>query len=267
MIHVGQTPLYSAHLCAHVEQALNTLQTSLAQVGAYPAQVKRARPAWKKAQSDDPRLFSRVKELLGSMVPGGLAVCMYCGCSEASEIDHFKSMTWYPGLLFAWANYLYACGVCNQKKGSKLRLYGTNGREITYARSRKATPVPPPAGAPLLINPRDEDPMLLLSLDLDTGILSPSRPKGSIEHSRADHTITKLGLNQRQLPEQRAAVYQRSYRSSLREYVASKAAGRVARPDLSYLSLRLVWEEMKRRANIHLDLIPLFAAAPEALGW
>lgn len=250
-----------------IQRDLRALQTTFEHGKSYAARVGSASPAWEKAQKDNTDLFLRMRSQLGSMVPGGLAVCMYCGRSEAHQIDHFKSMAWYPELLFSWANYLYACGVCNQKKGSKLRLYGTNGREITYARSRKATPVPPPDGAPLLINPRDEDPMLLLRLDLDTGILSPSRPKGSIEHSRADHTITKLGLNQRQLPEQRAAVYQRSYRSSLREYVTSKAAGQVARPDLSYLSLRLVWEEMKRQANIHLDLIPLFAAAPEARGW
>jgi len=74
-----------------------------------------------------------------------------------------------------------------------------------------------------------------------------------------------LGLNKRQLPEERVAMYRRTYLLNLRTYVDEKRAQAAPRPlDLSNLSHRMIWEEMKRQHQMHPDLIPLFAAAPEA---
>ena len=92
--------------------------------------------------------------------------------------------------------------------------------------------------------------------------------KGSLGRKRATHTIEHLGLNERNLPEERVAMYRSAYLSSLRGYVGSKRAG--ANPsalNLTSLSHRLIWEEMKRQYQVNVDLIPLFTAAPEARVW
>jgi 5-methylcytosine-specific restriction endonuclease McrA len=251
----------------HVAATLLGLKTSFERGRTYADQVRLARARWKKALGDDAALFEEARGLLKSMYPGDLGACMYCERSEASEIDHFKSMVWYPGHIFDWLNYVYSCSVCNKKKGSKLRLHDAQGREINYTRRRGVTPVPPPDGSSLLINPRCEDPMQFLWLDLGTGMLTELSPKGSLTHRRAVHTLTKLGLNKRELPAERKAMYERAYRASLLEYVNAKRPGTtVPQPNWGGLAHRLIWQEMKRQ-QAHPDLRALFAAAPEAHGW
>ena len=266
MIHVESAPGAAGRVAA-LEASLRTLDTTFRSTRDYAAQVKDARKTWKKALSKESRIFDEVRDLLGSMYPGGLAACMYCEGPEASQIDHFRAMSWFPNEVFEWINYIHACSVCNTRKGSKLRLLGTRDNELRYARPRGSTPVPPPNGSPLLINPRSEDPMRFLKLDLGTGMLVESSAKGCLEYRRANHTLQKLGLNDRQLPEQRAALYQSLYRAQLRDYVTARQSGTAAtRPALNYLTHRLIWEEMKRQPS-HPDLAGLFTAAPEALGW
>lgn len=233
----------------------------------YAGRAKAARGTWTRALGRETVLFAEVRALLGSMYPSSPGKCMYCEASEASEIEHFRPLKWYPDDLFSWVNYLHACSVCNKKKGSNLVLRDVGGRELICRRARGVAPTPPPPGSPLLVNPRNEDPMQSFSLDLDTGILKESAARGTLGYRRAKHTLDKFHLNKRSLPEQRVATYKHAYRASLRDYVDSKTAGRQPLPpDLAYLSHRLIWEEMKRQTN-HPELQPLFAAAPEALAW
>ena len=42
--------------------------------------------------------------------------CMYCEDSAADEVEHFRPTDLYPEFVFAWMNYLYACGPCNVRK-------------------------------------------------------------------------------------------------------------------------------------------------------
>jgi len=189
-----------ANQVAQVSASLRRLGRSFTRGRAYTTQVGSARASWKKAQADEAALFADVRALLRSMYPGQLGACMYCERSEAEDIDHFRPMSWYPGRIFDWLNYVYSCAPCNKKKGSKLRLHDRAGVDIKYARPRKVPPIPPPRGTPLLINPREEDPMQFFGLDLGTGVLVESAPKGSLEFRRAKHTLDKLGLNKRELP-------------------------------------------------------------------
>jgi len=92
-----------------VRRELRALGASFTSVGGYAAQVRAARKEWKKVLIKHSALFTHARDLLKSMDPAGLGGCMYCGRSEASEIEHFKPMNWYPAYIFDWLNYIYSC--------------------------------------------------------------------------------------------------------------------------------------------------------------
>lgn len=71
--------------------------------------------------------------------------CLYCGSSEASQVDHFKPKANFPEAAMTWENFIWICGVCNQNKGNQ---YPSDS-----------------ALNPLLINPIDEDIWQSFSLD------------------------------------------------------------------------------------------------------
>lgn len=43
--------------------------------------------------------------------------CMYCGGSESTQVEHYRPKATYPAMAFAWENFLWVCGACNQFKG------------------------------------------------------------------------------------------------------------------------------------------------------
>jgi uncharacterized protein (TIGR02646 family) len=44
---------------------------------------------------------------------------MWCSGSEAAEVDHLRPKTEFPNLALTWRNLVWACGICNQSKGSQ----------------------------------------------------------------------------------------------------------------------------------------------------
>ena len=131
--------------------------------------------------------------------------------------------------MFSWSNYLYACGPCNGPKNNGFAIVeDVGGRAIATSVARKRTdPIAPPrAGPAALIDPRREDPLAHLMLDLQTTLLfRPVGADGSESRARAEYTIELLHLNTRaNLPKARWAHY-RAYRALLREYVEEKQDG------------------------------------------
>jgi hypothetical protein len=178
-------------------------------------------------------------------------------------------------LVFAWRNYLYACGLCNGPKNDRFAVFPRGARKPVEVSRPRGAPVKPPAkGSPALIDPRSEDPMQFLILDLtSTFYLEPLPRKGTKDYERADYTRTTLRLNEREYLRVARDDAFKGYRARLVEYVSRRDSGARA-PELNrYIdgiqrgAHPTVWKEMQRQHPSHPELAALFRAAPEALSW
>ena len=110
-------------------------------------------------------------------------LCWYCErqCDVSLEsfslrptVDHFRPVSRFPQLVYAWANWVFSCHRCNQEKGNRWPNFGFID--------------PCAVGV-------DDRPENSFDYDLLTGDLVP---KGSLPHEarrRAWDTIDELGLN------------------------------------------------------------------------
>ena len=143
--------------------------------------------------------FREIRETLGKMA-SGLERCMYCEDSEGTAIEHFWPKSTYPDRAFDWLNYLIACSRCNSNfKRDRFPLDG--------------------AGAPLLVNPSEEEPLDHLSFSPSTGRFEPRSPKGN-------PSIEVFGLNRTTLTKGRASAW-----TVLEQLVIRYAEFRVAGED------------------------------------
>ena len=213
MIEIGP-----ADLPVQTARALVELQASITAVEGYPNRVSQARIRYDAECRRGNAAFDVVRRTLESMCVGACR-CMYCEDSAACEVEHFRPKSFYPDLVFVWLNYLYSCGACNRIKRSKFRILVANTVSVDLVRRRGEPVVAPEDGSPVLINPRNEDPLYYLGLDLiDTFWFVPRHPIGTWEHTRADYTIASLKLNERdELPKARQEAYH-GYRARLTEY-------------------------------------------------
>ena len=127
----------------------------------------------------------------------------------------------------------------------------------------------------MLINPRKENPLRLLQLDLFPPYhFRPARPEKCLDAARAIYTIHVLGLNRRdELTQGREAAYE-SFRSGIADYIRARDTG--VSPDvldrrINVMSKktphRTVLREMQRQHEDISELRMLFVQAPEALHW
>ena len=240
----------------------------------YAARVTRAKERFSALNKKGTKTIESVKATLGKM-NSGVRRCAYCEDSFADELDHFRPKTLYPELVFAWANYLYACGHCNGSKTDHFAVFAEGTGVLTsVARKRNAPVIPPVPGRAVFIDPRVEDPTEYLSLDLaDTFWFVPRAKLGMVERARAEYTIRELQLNIRDwLPQARRSAYW-DYLAHLKGFVRDKAQG-LPRVHLDRLAQEIrgrqhptVWFEMKRQHAVLPELTLLFAEAPEALTW
>ena len=249
----------------------------------YPGKVKAAKKAWDtktstKAKAD---AFQTVRQTLASMCVGPVR-CAYCEDSLADEVEHIRPKSFFPEYVFVWENYLLACGPCNGPKGNR---YGVlNGGLVNeFVRTLKSAVEPPPAGPSALINPRNEDPLEFLELDLggttSDGVELPGTfeflPSDSVTleaQARAVFTIEVLGLNREVIRVARENAFG-GFRARLREYAREKARGVSPahlghmRDDLLSTPHLTVFAEMRRKQAYLPAIRALFALAPEAQTW
>ncbi len=205
----------------------------------------------------------------------GARRCGYCEDSAADEVEHIRPKDLYPELVFAWHNYLYACGHCNRPKNNRFAVFPRGARKPIEVRRRPGAPLEPPRqGTPALIDPRHEDPMAFLMLDLrETFFFIPIASKGSKDHARAEYTLDILRLNARELLLVARAEAFTGYRARLSEYVSLREQGAapsaLARrtQSIQRAAHPTVWKEMQRQHRQHPELRDLFRRAPEALDW
>ena len=267
MIRLTEQPITQA-----AQTQLRKYQQTIDDILDYAGQVAFAKTEFGKRNKTTNRSFKTVKKSLTTMCSGSRR-CMYCEDSCADEVEHIQPKDLYPDVVFAWSNYLYSCGPCNGGKNNKYALIAANDDLLDITRKRNQPIIRPPLGDHALINPRLEDPMLLLAIDLrDTFNFVPFPAISTRQQRRAQFTIDVLELNRDILPPARKDAYG-SFRARLREYISLRDNGSSPN-DLETLVMSLkrlqhptVWHEMKRQHNLIPELKKLFTQAPEALGW
>jgi len=247
---------------------LKALQDGVNTPASYVDRVKQAADSF---DAKPTALFRRVRAKLAEM-SGDLVRCSYCEDSCADEVEHIKPKSFYPEVVYDWDNYLFACGPCNGRKLNQYPLLVAGVCTSLQAERKANGIVAPPVGDAYFINPRSEEPLDYIWLDVlgGTFMLSPLSDDDDFDQARADKTITILRLNREAVRKARENAYG-GYRDRLAQLAARIAAGASAeevqsrKADIARSPHRTVWLEMKRQAALLPELAVLFAAVPEAM--
>lgn len=254
-------------------ETLARLQSEVDNLTAYEDRVQHAKALFKANNTRTSLTFREIRVVLDDICSSGRRCC-YCEDSYADEVEHILPKDLYPERTFAWLNYLYACGPCNSPKGSRFAVIDQNGVLVEITRKHNDPVVPPPHGYPALINPRIEDPLQYIELDLiDTFMFLPNEDLEQVDYLRAGFTIQLLSLNIREVLVQSRRTAYGSYRARLYEYRDKKALGSTQQEldvlvqGIKSMGQPTVWFEMKRQAVLIDELGDLFEEIPEALSW
>lgn len=255
--------------------ALDGYQKEIDKKETYSEQVSEASRIWPSRSRNKP--FREVRQALSKMCSGPHR-CGYCEDSMGDEIEHIWPKSFYPDRTFIWENLMYACGPCNGPKNNRFAIF-PEGQPISkleeLERPNEAPINPPPAGRPVLIDPRTENPLEYLWLDIqDSFAFTPfSDDEESEAWKRARYTIDILKLNTRDaLVEARKNAFF-NYRARLKEYLIERNHGAPQgslddlQNNLQGEHHRTVWKEMQRQHTGIDELADLFEKVPEALNW
>lgn len=110
MIRLPDVPLSAAAL-----SQLESWQAEVNAIAQYVDRVEAAKQRFLQRNTMRNKTFATVRRALEQMCTGTRR-CGYCEDSAADEVDHLWPKEFYPELVFAWRNYLYACGRCNRSK-------------------------------------------------------------------------------------------------------------------------------------------------------
>jgi hypothetical protein len=269
MRYLGSLPLSSIS-----QTVLLAVHNEVCSEPSFHAQVELAVKKWdSKGSSTQGKLaFHEIKKLLQRMGNShDNPRCHYCETSVADEIEHVFPKTLFPEKCFQWDNYLYVCGPCNGPKNNKFAVFNSKGELVrvpSRPRPRKGQPptlyIPPPSGRPAIINPRLDDPVLWLKLDLWRGEFIPvSEDKESEDYILSKYVIDELiNLNRAPLPTTRKNVF-KMLLTTVISYVAQPNLAQNHESTIVNNVHRVVWLEMKRQKVKPLDV--LFANCEELL--
>jgi uncharacterized protein (TIGR02646 family) len=235
----------------------------------YPEQVKKASSLWSNKPDDT---FDEVKLALETMC-SGVQRCVYCEDSHGNQIEHMKPKQLYPNHAFVWDNYVFSCGVCNNTKRAYFAVFDANDKVIDVTRKPKAPKVPPQDGASVFLNPRIEDGIEYLILDLKDGFMFvPMFGISERDKQRAIYTRDLIDLNRDMLINARRNAYE-GYLAYLELYIL-KHNNQAGADELQRVINLIknnhhptVWQEMKRQRGGIPEIEDLFQQAPEALDW
>lgn len=264
----------NGRLTATAAKQLEDYQQDVDDHPDYAMRVARAKSQFSARNKNTNGTFVVVREKLTNMCNGSRR-CMYCEDSVADEVEHFQPKDLYPEVVFAWRNYLYACGPCNGPKNNKFSVVDAGTETLVdVTRPRRALVIPPQDGQVALISPRHEDPLEYMMLDIrDTFEFTPLANAGTLAFLRADYTIRILDLNGRDYLVSARRNSFGAYRARLREYIQQRDAGASPhnltrlRSEMQQSPHPTVWAEMKRQHQHHPSLAALFRSAPEALNF
>ncbi len=261
-------------LSESARKSLHGYQAEIDELPTYKNRVEAAKRLFSNRNRPSNPTFREVRSKLRGMCQGPRR-CGYCEDSYADEIEHIRPKALYPEQVFIWENYLYSCGPCNGPKNNQFKVFDRlSDLPVDVSRSKNAPITPPPPGDYVLIDPRVENPLDYIILDLkETFFFVEIAEAGSRDYERAKYTIEILRLNDRDaLIKARRSAYQ-SFVARLFEYREMKKSGMT--PDeleplsdgIKTMHHQTVWAEIKRQRNNHLKLSELFEDIPEALDW
>ncbi len=264
-------------LCGHcldvkTARGLCAYQTEVDGAGDYAARVAAGSQLFGRYNHRKDRVFGVVRCTLEGMCMG-VQRCGYCEDSVGDEIEHIWPKSLYPERTFVWENYLLACGGCNRAKGNDFSVLDGGGGLVNVARRPGAAVSEPAAGTPALIDPRREDPLGFLALEIkETFLFLPREGLRGADERRAGYTIELLKLNRDTLSKARGQAYGH-FRAHLAEYRRDRDDGADA-ASLETMSEAIrtsdhptVWREMQRQWKDIRALRDLFTEVPEALQW
>ncbi len=253
---------------------LRSYQNEVDSIPDYSERVENAKRLFKNRNRSANSTFRAVRSTLDQMCQGSRR-CAYCEDSYADEIEHIRPKDLYPEQVFVWKNYLYSCGPCNGPKNNHFKIFKQETGQLLDVSRRRGDPiVPPPKGNHVLIDPRKENPLDYMALDLlETFFFVAIAESDTSEYIRAEYTISILRLNDRDaMVRARRSAFD-SYRARLYEY-RKKKIGNADSATLGYLVKSIktmhhqtVWADMKRQHALHDELNKLFQDIPEALEW
>ena len=263
MIEIPQTQLAQA-----ASTYLANKQAEIDALQDYAQQVEKGKALWSSKSGAN---FETVKSTLTSMCVGSKR-CNYCEDSAADEVEHVKPKDLYPENTFSWGNYLYACGPCNGPKNNFFAVIDNYNQVLELARGKNDPVLRPQTGIDAFINPRNEDPLLFMVLELSTMYFVPFPGIGIVEQRKAEYTIDKLRLNTRDyLVAARKEAYE-AYLNAMKAFVLDKTLNKAAaelQNSLSKFKTKqhpTVWAEMKRQYRSIPEIAELIIQAPELLG-
>ena len=252
---------------------LSKWQKIIDKESTYELQVLKAKNTWGKSNKTMDDVKSKLRQMSNNT-----SRCNYCEDSYSDEIEHIYPKDLYPEKTYVWDNYIYACGPCNGPKSNKFSLINSNNEliDITPPRIKPENYVytRPPKLPAALINPRDEDPLHYLMLDIITTFYFVPTPNLTpFEEKKAKFTIEVLRLNEREyLVEARKQAYG-NFISRIKEYKQAKIDSRSQneldqmKSNLLRLNHITVWEEIKRSRNHIPEITNLFNSIPEVINW
>jgi uncharacterized protein (TIGR02646 family) len=230
---------------------------------------------WEQKNKPSNLMFRVIRSELTAMCQGGNR-CAYCEDAPADEIEHFKPKSIFPSQCFVWENYLYACGICNLAKSNQFAVFpGLQADFIEIPKNWAETNDDEPTGDPSLINPRAENPLDFLFLDIQHKSFHfaplPDEIQDPQGFKKAEYTAKVLKLNDRDyLVSARRNAYT-ALKAMLENYVRNREADPTAASTIystiTTFNHQTVWQEMKRQKDFIPALRPLFESAPEALWW
>jgi uncharacterized protein (TIGR02646 family) len=278
---------------------LKKLQDEIDALPTYKAQVKQAKILWQNKKKTNPQkaAFNRVEKELQKIAVGANHYCNYCEANEGTTIEHIYPRGLFPNKTFVWENFLWTCKQCNGKhKISQFQIFKKPNSSEIINLVKDYSFVPPSNEDAVFINPRLENPLDYLQLDLESGLFQSKEINVNTRaYKRAHYTIETLQLNARKdLLEKRQKAYQ-NYQHLLQQYIDiqkstsseeliaifslsnnAKRATWGKQKELAKLELQTillhqahptVWKEMQRQVESILVLKKLFQQAPEALDW
>jgi uncharacterized protein (TIGR02646 family) len=266
MLKISPLPLEKRY-----ENYLQTWQSEINQITTFVDKAERAKQNYAAKRST--KTFKHVCEVLDKICSGNRR-CNYCEDSVADEVEHIKPKSLYPEFVFVWDNYLYACGQCNTRKNNQYAIF-IDGQKFEIQSTGEA----PPFGEDIFLNPRIENPLDFIELDLGddledgTFLYQPqySLEEDSLEFIRAEYTITVLNINREYLRAGRkeAAL---NFRARLFDYRANKTGLTPEKlenfvRDFKKMRYPSVWYEIKRQRQRLSSINPFFTEFPEIIDW
>ena len=215
MLHLKNKPLPK-----HAQDHLNTLQKEIDSISTgVKDQAIKASKLW---DNKAPKEFDVIHKTLFSMAIGE-GICNYCEQSEGHDTEHIQPKSHFPSQAFNWENYLLACPKCNRvDKLDKAYAFSPAGSNTSVKLKRGQLP---PSQDFAMIQPRLEDPMNIMLLDLDTFEFKVNAEKvdfDSRDFHKVENTLEILRLNNRSTLVKNRKTAFGNFKRLLKEYAGVK---------------------------------------------